>query len=175
MKSYYFYSQDDNDKWLKETIEFLDSLEKDKPAQIYINSWGGSCWLFETILKRLNEMVEEWYNITIRIIFIGSAWFDLAYFFKGKKILEEWADAVIHITATTIDMWGNTYRSNDSVERDRKKWRDKQPQNEYPFLTPKERKEYLSWKDIWISPDRMKDIFCQVKKQEKTCKEKRNK
>jgi len=159
MKTYYLYTQDNNDTFFKEINEFLDWIELEDTAQIYINSGGGLCWLFYTVARRLNRMVKEWYDITLRIIFAWSAAFNLAYLFEWKIEIEDWADWLVHITSTEIPMWKDVYRSNDSFDRARKEWRDKQPQIDFRFLTKKEKKEYLNGKDIWISPERMTTIF----------------
>lgn len=159
MKTHYLVSGGENDDIFRSMMSFLDSLELTDEAQIYINSGGGACWLYETILTRLNEMVEQGYKITLRIIFIGSMAFDTAYNFKGTKRLEDRADGIIHIEATEVHVWRNKIRENDNTERERIKWNDQKEQNMYPFLTEKEIEDYLDGRDIYINPDRMREIF----------------
>ena len=54
---------------------------------------------------------------------------------------------------------GHVICSNDPCERGRHEWFKKQEPYPYDFLTEEEKKDYLEGKDIYINPDRMKDIF----------------
>lgn len=159
MKTHYLVSGGENDDTFRSMMSFLDSLTIEDEAQVYINSGGGACWLYETMLTRMNEMVEQGYKITLRIIFIGSMAFDVAFNFKGRRILEERSDGIIHIEATEVNMWRGKIRENDSTQIDRIKWNDSKEQNIYPFLTEEEKVLFLEWRDIYINPDRMREIF----------------
>lgn len=159
MKTHYLVSGGENDDIFRSMMTFLDGLELSDKAQIYINSGGGSCWLYEAFIRRLNDMIDEWYNITLRILFVGSMAFELAYQFRWPRIVENRADGVVHIEATEVHVWRNKIRENDNTERKRMEYNNSIEQVVYPFLTEQEQREYEDWKDIYLNYDRMKKIF----------------
>lgn len=159
MKTHYLLSGGETDDIFRSMMSFLDSVEISEEAQIYVNSSGGSCWMYDAFINRLNEMTEQWYKIKMIILFAGSAAFDLVWKYKGKRVVENRTDAVVHIAATDVALWRWTIRENSNTEIERMKWNDKQEQYIYPFLTEEEKTLFLEWRDVYINPDRMREIF----------------
>ena len=69
MKTHYLVSGGENDDIFRSMMSFLDSLELSDEAQIYVNSSGGSCWMYDAFLNRLNSMTNEGYKIKMIILF----------------------------------------------------------------------------------------------------------
>jgi hypothetical protein len=69
MKTHYLVSGGESDDIFRSMMTFLDSLEITDDAQIYVNSSGGSCWMFDSFLSRLNSMTELGYKIKMIILF----------------------------------------------------------------------------------------------------------
>lgn len=105
MKTHYLVSGGENDDIFRSMMSFLDSLELSDEAQIYVNSSGGSCWMYDAFLNRLNNMTDLGYKIKMIILFAGSAAFDLTWKYKGKRITEQRSDAIVHIAATDVAVW----------------------------------------------------------------------
>lgn len=151
---------DNLDESLMKVMDFLDWLTLDDDARIYLYSWGWAMWWHQTILARLNELIDSWHKITIHLIYAASAALILIWKFKGKIICEEDAECIAHITA--IDFWSvywTTIRTNDPIDRIRHAWYGKEPQVQFSFLTPEEQKHYNEWGDVWINPERTRIIF----------------
>lgn len=146
-----------------ETInEFLDDLENNhKEWQIYINSWGWSVRVRDSILTRLEELKVKWINIKLRAIFIYSCAFDLFFKYSGNKVLEEWVDWGIHVIATEVHTfrkdWQLRIRTDDTTVRERFYGQDEVEW--YDFLTTEEKKLFFEWKDIYLSSKRLNLIF----------------
>jgi hypothetical protein len=159
MKTHYLVSGGENDDIFRSMMWFLDSLELTDEAQIYVNSSGGSCWMYDSFLSRLNSMTELWYKIKMIILFAWSAAFDLTWKYKGERVTEQRSDAIVHIAATDVAVWRWTIRESSNTEIERMKYNDAQEQYIYPFLTEEEQVLFLEWRDIYINPDRMREIF----------------
>lgn len=160
MKTYYF--NDDED--FVEINTFLDSIKKNDEAQIYINSWWWKVWMFQAISDRLNRMIDEWFKISIRCIFVASRAFRLFYDFKGKKILEYDAEWLAHVDAMLDSHifyvnWDRRIREDNNLEIWRNKTFEKQNPFIYPFFTEEEKELYLQWRNVYLSPERMEEIF----------------
>lgn len=158
MKTYYLWEMS-----FKEINKFLDWLEKTDEAQIYINSGGGKCWEFQCVTDRLNRMVEQGYNISLRCVLAGSRAFHLFYHFKGKCFLEWDAEGIVHVDAREgsyfFDSGIAKERTSDVYDIGREEYDKAHPLFVYPFLTEEEVERYRKWRDIYLNPDRMKEIF----------------
>lgn len=159
MKTHYLVSSGENDDIFRSMMSFLDSLELSGEAQIYVNSPGGVCWMYDSFLNRLNNMTDSGYKIKMIILFAWSAAFDLVWKYKGGRIIEQRSDGIVHIAATDVAVWRWTIRESNNIEIERMKYNDAQEQYIYPFLTEKEKVLFLEWRDIYINPDRMREIF----------------
>ena len=143
----------------KEITEFLDEVETNQlDAQIYINSWGWTIRVLESIRTRLHELLEKWINIKLRALFISSAAFDLFYTHKGDKVLEVWCDAIIHVSANEV----NAFQTRDWIKLrvdiiDRKRFMENT--FNYDFLTVSEDKKFNNWEDIYLDYKRLQSIF----------------
>ncbi len=156
-KTFYLESEEEI---FETSMKFLDECTIEDKIVIYINSGGGSCWKFDSILQRLEEMKQEWYKIVIRCIFVGSAAFDLFYKWTGEKILENEADWIIHNKASTANIMGNwKVRASDPSDRWRIEHSKTIKETEYHFTTEEENKKLEDGFDIYINPNRMKEIF----------------
>ena len=159
-KSYFLSKWEDTDDEFTKIMTFLDELKPEDEVRFYINSWGGKVWFFETILARLNELIDLKYSINLHVIFIASAALILAWKFKGKVVCEYEAECVAHITAIDLGpVYGSVLRCTDPVERQRHAWFGAQPQEHFSFLTPDEQIKYSAGEDIWINPERTRQIF----------------
>lgn len=159
-KSYLLWRGEDTDEEFAKIMTFLDEIKPEDEVRFYINSGGGRIWFFETILSRLNQLIDLKYKITLNIIFAASAALILAWKFKWQCICEYQAECIAHITA--LDIWptyGPIVRCSDPVERARLTWYGAQPQMKFSFLTPDEQTRYDSGEDIWINPERTRIIF----------------
>ena len=146
---------------IEKSHTFLDSLQKDEEAQVYIDSYGWITYKFISITDRMNRMVDEWYNICMRAICVGSSAFQMLWEFKWKKYMERGVYWIIHVSACEYHIFNVDnevrVRVNDSVSIARAK--ENYNIVDYPFLTEDERKDYLNWRDIYIDESRMKNIF----------------
>lgn len=144
-----------------EAMAFLDWCQKEDKIVIYINSGGGSCWKFESILTRLEEMKQEGYTIVLRWIFIASMAFNIFYKWTGDKILEKDCDATVHRTANNaylIKKW--IVRASDPTDIWRIEYFETTNEDiDYSFLTEEENIKLDNWFDIYLNPIRLQDIF----------------
>lgn len=79
---------EDQENLFMDMMKFLDESKIDDKIVIYINTLGGPCWKFHSILNRLEEMKEEGYKITMRCLFAASMGFDIFYRWTGDKKLD---------------------------------------------------------------------------------------
>lgn len=149
---------------LKEAMDFLNGCKKKDKIQIYMYTDGGHCWEFDALTIRLNEMVDEGFNITLRAHYAASAGFNLLWNFKGKISIEPECDLCIHLVRMDLSVKGSVICSNDPTNRGRHVWYGKQAAEKYDFMTPEEQQNYEDGKDIYIDPDRTKAIFANRKK-----------
>jgi len=160
MKTFYIEDLD-----FEKTNKFLDEIELSWKTQIYINSGGGDCSEFNCIIDRLNSLVDQGYDISLRCMFAGSMAFNLLLEFKSKVYIEKDADGIVHRTATgDSDIFFHNGEMRNRSFNPVTIWRDAYNKGletiyEYNFLTQKEREEYNNWMDIYISPPRMVGIF----------------
>lgn len=146
-----------NDEIFEWIMNYLDNL--DWPGQIYINSGGGSVWLFDTILTRIEE-VNTIHKITLRAIFLWSMAFDIFYRYSGDKTLEKGCDAIVHTTASEYHFAKYNDKlilRGDNVEK--KRFEVAEQMEPYAFLSEEEKEKFLDWQDIFLSEDRLKIIF----------------
>lgn len=145
---------------LSDLLWELDNLKPEDDCHIYIYSLGWSMWQFMILLRRLNLMVKNGFNITLHLSYVASAALFLAWLFQWKVETEYDCEWVAHIWA--IDFWpvhGTTIRTNDPMDRQRFEYFSKEPQYVFPFLTDEEKTRYLNGEDVWINPVRMREIF----------------
>lgn len=148
MKTYYLEEID-----FADIIKRLDDVEE---WQIYINSWWWSTRKFDTLLTRLEEKKQEGAKIKLRWVFLGSRAFHMFYNYTWEKVVETWADAIVHIEAWTYSFNSWVQRA-DHIEKQR--YKTLKITEPYKFLTKKEKKQFLNWEDIYISNERLQKIF----------------
>lgn len=147
---------------LQKVFDFLDKChdKKDEEIKLYINCWGGNVIDFKAISRRLNWMLSLWYNITLHIMYAWSAAFTLCYEFTWKVELEEDADGMIHMVYMTVPVHQWVVIACEWTNRWRKQWWEKNRELLPPaYLTESEKELYANWFDVYINPDRMKEIF----------------
>lgn len=151
---------DDEETFFKDIMLFLDWCQKEEEIVIYLNSGGWSCWKFDSALSRLERMKKEWQKIEFRVVFAGSAAFNMLYKWSWDKVLEEDADGIIHRNASIAPyMWNGNIRVSDITDRWRIEYFKNKNELEYSFVTQEEIKMLDEGFDIYINPNRMKDIF----------------
>lgn len=148
---------------LQDILDFLDKchVKKKEPIKLYIDCGGGNTADFFLITDRLNWMVDLDYDITIHILYAGSAAFRLCWEFKGKRVLEREADGMVHMSYMEIPSYHGTIIYADGTCRGRKEFYEQEEMYQYNFFTDREREFYTSGRDLYISPPRMQEIFSQ--------------
>lgn len=151
MKTYYL--KDFNEESFIDINKWLDELW-DNEWQIYINSGWWSIWVENAILERIE-------NLKIKMIwlFLWSCAFDLFYNFKGKKELSKWCDWIVHIDANETAIFTHNWQIKirwDEVDKARvaRRW-----DFNYDFLKEEEKIKFYNWEDIYLSYERLKEIF----------------
>jgi len=162
-KSIFIHTSDDKplEKQLTDIFEVLDGMtQASDELHIYLESGGGKIASFMLLCNRLNEMIDQNFNITLHLEYVASAALILSWKFKWLVLCEEDAECIAHIAAIDFgSVYGNIIRHNDPIERLRREYYGKEPQVKFSFLTPDEQKEYEEGKDIWINPVRTRQIF----------------
>lgn len=151
----------DIEKQLNDIFEVLDGMTQDKDElHIYLYSGWGKVCPFMVLLDRLNEMIDQNYNITLHLQYAASAALIFVWKFKWLIVCEYDAECIAHIAAIDFGpVYGNIVRNNDPIDRIRMKYYASEEQVKFSFLTPEEQIEYEEGKDIWINPARTRQIF----------------
>lgn len=148
---------------MQDILDFLDKchIKKKESIKLYIDCGGGNTSDFFMITDRLNWMIDLGYDVSIHILYAGSAAFRLCWEFKGKRVLEREADGMVHMSYMEIPTHRSTIIYADGTWRGRKEFYEQQDMYEFDFLSEEEKMMYNSWRDLYLSPPRMQEIFSQ--------------
>jgi len=154
MKTFYLKKQYEEE--FIEITKWLDELWETE-WEIYIDGGGWCIWVGDAILSRINKM-----KITLKSHLLVSSWFYLFYFFKWKKELIKWSEAIIHAITMNTDIFfdykWNIKVKNDELflERLKDTW---MPKGYTSFLTNEEIDLIYDWKDVLLNEERLLKIF----------------
>ena len=154
MKTYYL----EDDENFKEVIQWLDTIEDE--WQIYIDSYGWKTSFYTPLLSRIEE-VNKNKKITLRLITWFSNAFSLFYNYTWNKIIEGCAEWMVHKCTYKCDIFSQNnkllVRTDESVKRSQIE--NLKTENPPIFLTEEEKVKFNEWYDIYLSYDRLKQIF----------------
>lgn len=123
------------------------------------SSWWSTAYK-KLMLWQLNKHKDD--VVLICWTWAYSAAFDLFYWFQWEKILIEWCRWMTHQwyikDVSILDSW--EIRDEEDVVMT---WIYKKLYKIPKFLTKEEKKRYKKWEDVYLSFDRMKEIFSDAK------------
>lgn len=111
------------------------------------------------MLERLELLNSQWKKIKLIWIFLWSRAFNLFYKYTWEKVLWVECEWVAHLEAINCHISNNVIRW-DWYQRDSNEYFKNLPSNfEYTFMTEQEKEKYDNWYDVYLNPERMKEIF----------------
>jgi hypothetical protein len=126
---------------------------------VIINSRWWETWYWQLIVWMLNMNAH-------RITLILSSWcyssaFTIFHDYKWKRIMMYWSMWMWHQAYQTISInesWTTTYQGEWYIVKNNKETFTKP----YEWMTKKEKRDYMKWKDVYFTFSRMQEIFPDV-------------
>ena len=134
--------------------KFLNETEWTKWV-IFDSQWWQSIY-WKIMSRQLSLHIET--TVVILWAWAYSAAFKIFHDYKWKKIMTYWSRGMRHQWHQAIDInddWSITYLEDKVVARNNKKTAD----SPYKWMTKKEKKLFIKWKDVYFDFERMKEIF----------------
>lgn len=140
-------------------VDFVNAYS-DEHIHITINSTGGGSMHMNTIVGIINSQPQKF---TVKLIAGYSAAFDLFRLVKCKREMIQRVIGMTHYSYDSFDMSVNgTFKYDDDEfkhQHYKKDWATQERKVAKQILTKEEYKRFKKGKDVYLDPDRMKQIF----------------